>query len=50
MGSQIYSTKFQLNKTNSLDTKVPFLDLGLSITNGIGLSTIYGKRDDLIFK
>ena len=50
MGSQIYSTKFQLNKTNSLDTKVPFLDLGLSITNGKGLSTIYDKRDDLILK
>ena len=35
MVSQIYPTELQLNKANSSDTKAPFLDLNLSITNGI---------------
>ena len=30
---QIYPTKIQINKANSLDTEAPFLDLDLSITN-----------------
>ena len=35
MVSQIYPTKLQLNKANSSDTKAPFLDKDLSITNSI---------------
>ena len=43
---QIYPTELQLNKTNSSDTEAPFLDLNLSISNGIVSSKIYDKRDD----
>ena len=39
-----------LNKANSSDTETPFLDLNLSITNGIVSSKIYDKRDDFNFK
>ena len=46
MVGQIYPTELQLNKANSSDTEVPFLDLNLSITNGIVSSTIYDKWDD----
>ena len=35
MVGQIYSTELQLNKANSSDTVAPFLDLNLSIANGI---------------
>ena len=35
MVGQIYPTDLQLNKANSSDTEAPFLDLNLSITNGI---------------
>ena len=35
MVDQIYPTELQLNKVNSSDTEAPFLDLNLSITNGI---------------
>ena len=35
MVGQIYPTELQLNKVNSSDTEAPFLDLNLSITNGI---------------
>ena len=34
---QMYPTELQLNKANSSDTEAPFLDLNLSITNGIVL-------------
>ena len=47
---QIYPTELQLNKTNSSDTEAPFLDLNLSITNGIVFSKIYDKRDDFNFE
>ena len=50
MVGQIYPTELQLNKANSSGTEAPFLDLNLSITNGIVSSKIYGKRDDLILK
>ena len=40
MVGQIYPTELQLNKANSSDTEAPFLDLNLSITNGIVSSTI----------
>ena len=35
MVGQIYPTELQLNKTNSSNTEALFLDLNLSITNGI---------------
>ena len=50
MVGQIYPTELQLNKANSSDTEAPYLDLNLSITNGIVSSKIYDKRDDLILK
>ena len=50
MVGQIYPTELQLNKPNSSDTEAPFLDLNLSIANGIVSSKIYDKRDDFISK
>ena len=50
MVGQIYPTELQLNMTNSSATKTPFLDLNLSITNGIVSSKIYDKRDDPNFE
>ena len=41
MVGQIYPTKLQLSKGNSSDTEAPFLDLNLSITNGIVASKNY---------
>ena len=48
--SLIYPTELQLNKANSLDTEDPFLELYLSITNGIVSSKCYDKRDDFNFE
>ena len=50
MVGQIYPTELQLNEANSSDTEAPFLDLNLSITNGIVSSKIYDKRDDFNFE
>ena len=50
MVGQIYPTELQLNKANSSDTEASFLDLNLSITNGIVSSKIYDKRDDCNFE
>ena len=50
MVGQIYPTELQLNKANSSDTEAPFLDLNLSITNGIVSSIIYDKWDDFNFE
>ena len=50
MVGQIYPTELQLNKVNSSDTEAPFLDLNLSITNGIVSSKIYDKRDGFNFE
>ena len=50
MVGQIYPTELQLNKVNSSDTETPFLDLNLSITNGIVSYKIYDKRDDFNFE
>ena len=50
MAGQIYHTELQLNKANSSDTEALFLDLNLSITNGIVSSQIYDKRDDFNFE
>ena len=44
MVGQVYPTELQLDKANSSDTEAPFLDLNLSITNGIVSSKIYDKR------
>ena len=49
MIGQIYPTELQLNKANSSNTEAPFLDLNLSITNGIVSSKIYDKRNDFNF-
>ena len=50
MVGQIYPTELKLNKANSSDTEAPFLDLNLSITNGIVSSKIYDKLDDFNFE
>ena len=50
MVGQIYPTELQLNKANSSDTEALFLDLNVSITNGIVASKIYDKRDDFNFE
>ena len=49
MVNQIYPPELQLNKANSLDTEAPFLDLHLSVSNGLVSSKIYDKRDDFDF-
>ena len=41
MKGQIYPSEPLLNKATSYDTEAPFLDLKLSITNGIVSSKIY---------
>ena len=49
MLGRIYPTELQLNRSNSSDTEVPFLDLNPCITNGIVSTKIYDKRDDFDF-
>ena len=49
MLGEIYPTELQLNKANSSDTEAPFLDLNLSITNGI-VSSIYDKWEGFNFE
>ena len=44
MVNQIHPTELQLNKANSSDTEAPFLDLHLSISNGLVSYKIYDKR------
>ena len=43
MKGQIYPIQLQLNKANLSDTESPFLDLDLSISNGIVSSKINDK-------
>ena len=50
MVGQIYPAELQLNKANSSDTEARFLDLNLSLSNGIVSSKIYDKRDDFNFE
>ena len=50
MVGQIYPTELQLNMVNSSDTEALFLDLNLSITNGIVSSKIYDIQDDFNFE
>ena len=49
MVNRIYPPEQQLNKANTFDFEAPFLDLHLSISNGIVSSKIYDKRDDFDF-
>ena len=49
MVNQIYPSELQLNKANSSDTEAPFLDLHLTISDGVVSSKIYDKRDDFDF-
>ena len=44
MVRQIYPTEIQLKVGNSFDTKAPFLDLELSMTNSIVSSKIYDRK------
>ena len=48
--SHIYPSEFQLNKANSPETEAPFLDLHLSILDGLILCKIYDKHDDFDFE
>ena len=41
MVSQIYPSELQLNKPNTSDTEAAFLDLHLSISNGIVSTKVY---------
>ena len=50
MVGQIYHTELQLNKAKSFDIEAPFLDLDLSIANGICTFKIYDKQDDFIIE
>ena len=50
MVRQIYPSELQLNKANASDTEAAFLDLHLSISNGIVSTKIYDKRDDFDFE
>ena len=50
MVGQIYPTELQLYKANSSDTEALFLDLNLSIANGIVSSKIYDKQEGFILK
>ena len=48
MVNQIYQPELQLNKANNQIPRPLFLDLHLSISNGIVSVKIYGNRDALI--
>ena len=50
MVNQIYPSELQHNKANTSDTKAAFLDLNLSISNGIFSTKLYDKRDDFDFE
>ena len=48
--SRIYPLELKLNKANTSDTDVSFLDLHLYIANDIVSTKIYNKRDDFDFE
>ena len=50
MVSQIYPSELQLNKTNTSDTVVAFLDLHLSMSNDIVSTKIMINETTLILK
>ena len=47
--SRIYQPELQVNKANAPETKSPFSDLHLSISNGFVSTKIYDKCDYLNF-
>ena len=49
MVNRIYLPELQVNKADTSDTEVPFLDFHLSSSNGFVSSKIYDKRDDFDF-
>ena len=49
MVNHIYPSELQLNKTNVSDTEASFLDLHLSISDGVVKTKIYDKRDAFDF-
>ena len=50
MVSQIYHSELQLNAANTSDTKAPFFDLHLSLSDKIVSTKIYDKRDNFDFE
>ena len=50
MVGQIYHTELQLNEAKAFDVEAPFMDLDLSIANGIGTLKTYDKQHDFIFE
>ena len=46
----MYPSELQLDKANTSDTKAAFLDLHLSISNGIVSTKMYDKRDVFDFE
>ena len=50
MVSQMCPSELQLSGASASDTEAAFLDLRLSISNGIGSTKIYDKRDDFDFE
>ena len=49
MVNHIYPSNLQLNKVKVSNTEASFLDLHLSISNGVVRTKIYDKRDDFDF-
>ena len=49
MVNHIYPSELQLNKANVSDTKASFMDLYLSISDGLVKTKIHDKRDDFDF-
>ena len=47
--NRIYPSELQLNKANVPDTKALFLDLHLSLSEGLVKAKLYDKRDDFDF-
>ena len=50
MVSEIYPKELQFKKAKYIYTEAPFLDVDLSITNGIVSTKIYDKRNDFNFE
>ena len=50
MVGRVCPTGLRLSKASSSGAEAPFLDLGLSMTNGMVSSGIYDKRDDFGFE
>ena len=49
MVNRIYPSELQLNKANVSDAEASFLDLHLSISDGLEKTKIYDKRDGFDF-